>query len=492
MNAVESLDLLQERIAVSELGLNSVNDPLMDLDIWSVLEIGYTEEESNIMGVRNIYFEGFSLPWLKLLAKLTAKASIREKCSLDTLGMRIRILKQFDDFLTSQGYNRAEILTDSLLQEFVSQRGGHKRQSTIIYVVKLWAEERWIKLSYTPPRYKKTTPRIETIPEEVLCQIYNNFDVLPSPLERLFRLQLVLGCRINEVIRMPRQCLKQEGDEWFILRWIAKRKHWKFHQIHPLVAELVRAQQKFLDTQQCINDNFDKLFCMTYAAHSGGSTTVVTTRFDRKPVYLSKIFNRTTLNSWLQDFSKKANLKDKHSNQFNLTSHQFRRTKASIMAYCETDDEYIAAVLGHASLDMLPHYRKQDLNRLEREAEAKGYVDMYGEVSTFKPKKQRYEKLAEIFTVTTSLGECHRPIMLGDCEYRYACLSCTHHRVTLEDKPHIEVDIDRLQQDLKRAQIAGQERRITEIHRLLSLLSTRLQGLEKLQNIKTDTTNEQS
>ena len=226
MNAVESLDLLHERIAVSEIGRDLANDPLMDLDIWSVLEIGYTEEESNIMGVRNIYFKNFSLPWLKLLAKLTAKASIREKCSLDTTGMRVRILRQFDEFLSSQGYNRPEFLTDSLLQEFVSQGVSHKRQSTIIYAVKLWVEERWIQLSYTPPRYKKTTPRIETIPEEVLCQIYNNFDVLPPPLERLFRLQFVLGCRISEVIKMPRQCLKQEGDKWFgsfirfILWWL--------------------------------------------------------------------------------------------------------------------------------------------------------------------------------------------------------------------------------------------------------------------------------
>jgi hypothetical protein len=39
--------------------------------------------------------------------------------------------------------------------------------------------------------------------------------------------------------------------------------------------------------------------------------------------------------------------------------------------------------------------------------------------------------------VTTPLGECHRPSMLGDCQYRYACLSCTHHRVTEADIPQL-------------------------------------------------------
>jgi len=35
------------------------------------------------------------------------------------------------------------------------------------------------------------------------------------------------------------------------------------------------------------------------------------------------------------------------------------------LAYCETEDEYIAVVLGHASLDMLP---ASALEQLERES----------------------------------------------------------------------------------------------------------------------------
>ena len=48
---------------------------------------------------------------------------------------------------------------------------------------------------------------------------------------------------------MPRQCLKKEGEQWFLLRWVQKRKHWRFYQIHSAVAELVIEQQKFLDKQ---------------------------------------------------------------------------------------------------------------------------------------------------------------------------------------------------------------------------------------------------
>ena len=121
---------------------------------------------------------------------------------------------------------------------------------------------------------------------------------------------------------------------------------------------------------------------------------------------------------------------------------------------------------------------------LEKEARTKGYVNKYGQVTTFKPRKRRYEKLAEILKISTPLGECHRPTMLGDCQSRYACLSCDHHRVTLEDKEQLEMNYQQLQQDLEQAQLAKQERKITEIKRLLELLKTQLQGLINLANIK--------
>ncbi len=479
------IEALQSRIEKSELGQEYINNPLLNQDIWSLEELGYTAEELRIRTNRNIYFEEFSLPWLKLLAKLTALATAREKLYFGTVIKIVNELRQFDKFLIAEGYSQPELLTDSLLQKFVTTSNKNAQQFTIAYITRLWAEEQWLRLSYTPRKQERKTPKIEIVPESVLHQIYENFDLFPPPLERLFRLQLVLGCRIREMLTMPRQCLKQEGDQWFLLRWVQKRKHWQFYQIHSAVAELVREQQKFLDTQFGSDSDFDKLFCKISVANKKGVFSKAK-RFDIEPIYLPELVTETTILKWLNDFSEKADLKDKHGKRFKLVSHKFRRTKASIMAYCEAEDEYIAAVLGHGSLDMLPHYRKRSLERLEKEADSKGYVDMYGRISSFKPRKRRYEKLAEIIEtkVTTSLGECHRPLMLGDCQYRYGCLGCDHHRVTLEDKPQIESDIKYLLQDLEQAQTASQERRVTEINRLLGLLKTRLQGLKKLENLK--------
>lgn len=481
MGTVLPYEAFAEQVFQSELGLMWVQDPLLQQDIWPLAALAYTEEECKLQGIKNIYFDRFSLLWLKLLAKLTVKARVRERqCASHVLAMTIT-LRQLDEFLTTRGYTQPEDLTDAILQQFISGRDRRRKICCLVYAVRLWVEEDWLKVKFVVPKIQLNPPQIEIIPEEVLHQIYEQFDLFPPPLERLFRLQLALGCRIGEVLKMPRICLKQEEEQWFLLRWIEKIKQWRFYRIHPKVAELVQEQQQFLDTHFGTDLNFDKLFCWlsTNFKHgvSGGY------RFEVEPVYRGNILSYSQVNGWLKAFSDAANLRDKQGNHFLLKSHMFRRTRASIMAYCEIEDEYIAAVLGHVSLDMLPHYRKRSLERLEKEAQTKGYVDMYGKVTTFKPRKRRYERLSALLKVSTPLGECHRPSMLGDCKHRYACLDCVHHRVTLEDRPQLEADRDLLQQDLQQAKMSDQERRLTEIQRLLNLINSRLMGLTKLENL---------
>ena len=70
---------------------------------------------------------------------------------------------------------------------------------------------------------------------------------------------------------MPRQCLNQEGNHWFLQKWVEKIKKWKFYQVHPSVAQLVREQQKFLDTHLDSELNFDKLFCKVSVGNQDGA-----------------------------------------------------------------------------------------------------------------------------------------------------------------------------------------------------------------------------
>ena len=61
---------LKERIKNSELGKEWINDPLMNQDVWSLLELGYSQEECRINGHYHLYFHKISLLWLKQLTQL--------------------------------------------------------------------------------------------------------------------------------------------------------------------------------------------------------------------------------------------------------------------------------------------------------------------------------------------------------------------------------------------------------------------------------------
>jgi len=93
MSAVLLADL-HERVKQSELGSQWFNDPLIQQDVWPLTALGFDEEQCRIQGSKNVYFTRITLPWLNYLAKLTAKARVREKCSAS------RIIKEGHNLLS--------------------------------------------------------------------------------------------------------------------------------------------------------------------------------------------------------------------------------------------------------------------------------------------------------------------------------------------------------------------------------------------------------
>lgn len=217
MSAVPLADLY-ERVKQSELGSQWVDDPLMQQDVWPLTALGFDEEQCRVLGERNVHFTRITLPWLKYLAKLTARARARERCSFDRIITETNCLTHLNEFLLAHGCSQPAGITESLLKAFILAGNKGHRYRTLVFATRLWAEEGWLTLPFTPMRMRKPTPKVETIPEEVLHQIYEQLDLFPPPLERLFRLQIALGCRISEMLLMPRHCLKQEGERWFLLR----------------------------------------------------------------------------------------------------------------------------------------------------------------------------------------------------------------------------------------------------------------------------------
>ena len=311
----------------------------------------YTPEDLCNSSVRNVYFNQFQLHWVKLLCKYTFLVMAREKRNPDSCRKLIRVVQELDAFLEQQGYLSPLDLNSSILETFIGLKSNpstiQERRRFIAYAINLWKEEEWLNIDYVGSKYKYPKSNIDVIPEETLVQIYNNLELFPAPLERLFRLQIALGWRICEMIMLPRNCLKFEREQWYTKRWIAKRKVYKFHPIHHLIVEVINEQQRFINNELGTNSDFDKLFCWMSAAlgdgaeqsKKGGAKQLDKnlTRFEIDPVYEAKIFNTQSIRFWLRGFSKLAKLQDKDGKSFQLTSHMFRRTKASIMAHCEAE-----------------------------------------------------------------------------------------------------------------------------------------------------------
>lgn len=472
-------------ITESALERGLIKNKLIQQDKWSLADLGFLEEEQVITGVRHLHFNKFHLPWLKLLTKLTVKERLKLGQSISSISQTECCLNQLDKFLIQNNCLSPIEINEAILNEFISTNDKSTRIKVLNFSTQLWKKEGWINIHFIAPKRQHRIPKIMTIPEEVLYQFYQNINLLPEPLERLFRLQIALGCRIQELLRLPNSCLKIESQRWFMLRWIAKRKKWEYIQVHTKVAELIQKQQYFINQEFGPDSTFDKLFSkLSVSSREGAITNNKTSRFKCKPIYVPKILSRQNVERWLLAFSDEVGLEDKNGKTFRLTSHMFRRTKASIMAYSQTEDEYIAAVLGHASLDMLPHYRRHSPEQMERETNRRGFVDMYGQITLLASQHHRSQRLNDLMKVSTPLGECHRPSLLGDCQHRYACLNCNHHRVTLDDKDELERDRQRLRQDLKQAETANATRRITEIRSLLEVIDNRLNGLDNLQQVK--------
>ncbi len=485
MLPIEQLQQLQSKVFTSELGQRFINHPLLSKDIWSLEELGFSEEALALSTCQNIYFRDFNLPWLKFLAKLTILIVLSEKNSIDSVVRKHNGLKLFNEFLVKNGFTVPELITSKVLNDFIHEgKNKENKQTTISYATKLWGEEGWLTLDYLHKRIKRPEPKVKTIPEDILLKFYENLDLFPEPLERLLRLQIALGYRMSEMLLMPRQCLKQEEEKWYLKKWIAKRKKWEFIEVHPKVAEVVRAQQRFLDEQFGDSTEFDYLFCKIYipSTVSGRGHN----RFNSEVKYSPEILTGQPVKRWIKDFRKEANLVDENGKEFELTSHMLRRTMATTMANCDVPDVLIAAILGHGSLDMLPHYRKRSSEKpVKSRYSTTIYVDKNGRTTNFKPRKTKYERLSELLEkpgLTIQLGNCHRPSMLGDCVKRSGCLDCDHFRVTIKDQPYLEADVEKLEKQLAVAIESKQTRNITDYKKLIGLMKNWLKGIEKLEN----------
>ncbi len=87
------------------------------------------------------------------------------------------------------------------------------------------------------------------------------------------------------------------------------------------LAAVIKEQQKYI--KEIFQDSYDKLFCGSNAKVNDSSNMA----FKPQP----KVMLATTFNKWLNRLVKKCNICSKNGELWHFSSHQFRRTVATVM-----------------------------------------------------------------------------------------------------------------------------------------------------------------
>ena len=114
----------------------------------------------------------------------------------------------------------------------------------------------------------------------------------------------------------------------------------------------------------------------------------------------------------------------------------------------------------------------------------KNFVNIEGKVvATHKPQDaiEEYMRL-RMHQITTQQGECHRSNLKKSCPTVNGCWRCGDWMTSEKDLPYLKQDLERLKDELKKADKLGMVRVIKEIQKDINYLQTRINTLEGITN----------
>jgi integrase/recombinase XerD len=303
------------------------------------------------------------------------------------------------------------------------------------------------------------------IPEEVLVQLREHVDALPTTVLRMVVILLECGLRLNELCRLPLDCLVcDDKHEWY-LRFYQSKVH-KEHII-PLVDEQVigaiQAQQ------QDIGATFGKT--CSYLFPSARSPLVP--------------FKQNTFTTLLNQWAVKHDIRDREEKLYRFTAHQFRHTLGMRLINDDVPLEIISRLLGHRSLSMTQVYaRKRDAQirqELERVARKRKTVDAQGNIAKGDPRAndpEMHMTRKGMRGQTLPVGGCGRLVVSGECAHANKCLTCPMWLTSTEDLSALKSFYERAVRLKQRAIEKENQFVIEQQERIIANLTIRIKSLE--------------
>lgn len=454
-------------------------------DVWSAVELGYKPHQYG--GLTKIVFSQIQQQWLKEIAKkfIKYRAATRKFSTLNRYIDGIRIFSYFlfdiHPEIQPEEINRA-IIVDYL--DYLNKQGlKSHRKACMIRILRQLIEDisrnEWLdiknNLIYDEdiPKHEKSLPRL--IPEEVISQLNEHLDWLPTPVMRMVIVQQELGLRVGELLLLPFDCLKQDAQgSWWIQFMREKTKRETSLPISRELAGVIIEQQNYIRVHL---SDFDYLFC--------GQSFNPNDRQKKAFHPKAKVMRYDSFVAFLRRLAKKFDIRTNSGEAWHFQTHQFRHTVATRMINNQVPHHIVQRFLGHLSPAMTQVYAHIYDETLKKQIEHfhEKVVNIAGEVvQSQNPEIDQDHDLQwfkkKIIGEVLPHGYCGLPTNLT-CSKGNACLQCGHFRTTKEFLSHHQEHFQRTSELLEKAKENNWTRQVQVNEEILKNLSNIIRKLEE-------------
>lgn len=446
-------------------------------DVWRLRELGLHDRD-----LANIRFTDIAQPWLKDLAKRWTRWRLSIGRVPETAGLGVLAINRFSEFLSAsapQVRGLAEV-NRPLLERYLAHlqakfsdtrtiRRHMVGQLNLFFTAirqHRWSTSLPSDAMFFPedfPKEPKALPR--ALSEHVMAQLEHrgNLDQLPPVYQRITLVLMRCGLRINDALRLRRDCIVHDANSAPYLRYYNHKM--RREALVPIDEELERL---LIEHRTQIQDRLptgDLLF--PRPANNPDGTT---------PIHGNAY--RNALKNWVT----RCEIRDEHGQPVHLTPHQWRHTLGTRLINRDVPQEVVRRILDHDSPEMTARYAQLNDVTIRRHWEAARKVDINGDPVTLDPDGRLAEAAwakQRVGHATQALpnGYCGLPVV-KTCPHANACLTCPMFITTPEFLPQHRQQRQQLLQIVSAAEARGQLRVVEMNQQVLGNLDRIITALD--------------
>ena len=328
-----------------------LEDERLKKEVWVISEtLPHLTEEAHRRSRTTLNFQKISLRWLKELVKLTVLiATGNRHWKLVSVIMILTAIGSFNEWLIEQGYITGSALTQATLQKWLQVcNKSNQRQGLYLWINFLYKIDCVsFRLDNNEVNQNVSKKKDSIIPEQIKYELDCQIKELEPTVYLTLKLLEALGLRSYELTNIPLNCLrKREGVYQIRIASAKQNEREKERDIPPELVPLVQQQQEKVKSE--FGDSFSLLFpnwrlsphCRISGSH----------KFEYFPEPLKKINDK--LNRLLKRIIAKNNICYESGQLAHVTTHDFRRTYATIADRMGKSPDKIQYGLRHLNLDM--------------------------------------------------------------------------------------------------------------------------------------------